>query len=207
MTRIAAARSRASHALIERLDDRPFAAEENAGVLGLERAQARIGRPLRIVRRRPGKEAGIEPRREQAEPQAPPSLVAECDLDRLRRVRQHDGKVSFFTVTSNADELPLPGHDRGQFVERNVFEQDAEQTFAKMPAKLNRRGTIPNPAGASDQENHRFAAARRLAQRFFPELAGLDTAFGIEVEKNIVPSFLSSQRQIAIASALFSLND
>ena len=34
---------------VERLDDRCVAAEEDAGVLGFERSQAAIGRPVRIV--------------------------------------------------------------------------------------------------------------------------------------------------------------
>ena len=46
---------------IERLDDRAIAAEEDAGILGFERAQAAIGRPVRIVRRRPGEILRIEP--------------------------------------------------------------------------------------------------------------------------------------------------
>ncbi len=46
---------------IEAAHDRGVPTEEHGCVLGLQRSQARIRRPLDIVRRRPGKARGIEP--------------------------------------------------------------------------------------------------------------------------------------------------
>ena len=45
---------------VERLDDRCITPEKDAGVLGFERLEATVGRPLWIGRRRPGEEPGIE---------------------------------------------------------------------------------------------------------------------------------------------------
>ena len=55
-------RSRAQAAQpVDRLDDRRVAAEENAGIDGLERLQAAIGRPVRLRLGRPGEEVGSSP--------------------------------------------------------------------------------------------------------------------------------------------------
>ena len=46
---------------VERFEDRRVAAEENAGVLGFQRAEPAIRRTLRIAVGRPGEETRIEP--------------------------------------------------------------------------------------------------------------------------------------------------
>ena len=47
---------------VERFEDRRVAAEEDAGVLGFERAQPAIRRTVRVAVGRPGEEARIEAR-------------------------------------------------------------------------------------------------------------------------------------------------
>ena len=74
---------------VERLDDRRLAAEEDAGVLGLERAHAAIGRPVGIVLRRPREEARVEAGARQAELEPAQAGRREGDV-RLRR-RWQDG--------------------------------------------------------------------------------------------------------------------
>jgi hypothetical protein len=115
----------------------------------------------------------------------------EFDFHRPCGSRQRDRKSHCIAGCRYVHDLPFPRQHRRQITYRNVFDQNAEQAFPQMTRQSEFIATpFRRKPRARDQEQHRFAAIRRIAQRIRPTLACLDASFGIEIEKDVVPTCL-----------------
>jgi hypothetical protein len=108
--------------------DRPVAAKENAGILRFERAQAAIGRPIWITRRRPGKIFWIKTRLLKPVLETLQTLVREGDVDLLVRDRHDRVQHYMIAAARKADKLPIAAEILWNFLDGQVLDQDAEQS-------------------------------------------------------------------------------
>ena len=121
---------------VERLDDRAVATKEDAGVLGFQRAQAAIGRSVRIALRRPSEISGVETGFFQPMLETLQSLRREGDVRFLVRDRQNGAQHHVIAPRGEAHDLPGPGKFLGQFADLQILDQHAEQPLVQVVRQM-----------------------------------------------------------------------
>ena len=79
----------------------------------------------------------------------------------------------------------------GSSLNSNIFDQDTEQALAEMPRQPELvAAPFRAEPRAGNQKKYRFTTISRVPKRLLPAFAGLDAAFRIEIEEDIVPALL-----------------
>ena len=101
---------------------------------------------------------------------------------------QYGAPHDVIAACRQAHDLPTAGQVCGKRADRQVLDQHTEQPLVQAVCQIEFL-TAPDRTkpGFGDQEQHRFAAVRRLMQLAFPTFAGRDAALRIEVEEILVP--------------------
>ena len=168
-----------------------FAAEEDGGILRLQRLKPAIGRPpaeravlIRLQLESFSADAGlVEPALETLEARF-------GDMNRRLVLRKRmNCEETLGRLALEANDLPLRGEPAGQPIERDIVDQQREQFFVESLGELI---FVAAPFRGEPffrhEEQHRLATRRGIFQRVHPALPGDDAALGIKIEKNVVRS-------------------
>ena len=101
-------------------------------------------------------------------------------------------RAKHFMVGAAGQVDQLPGG--GQFVWKTrdiqIFDQHAEDALVQPVGQVElAQAPLRTQPVRRHQKQHRIAAVGRIVQRPLPALAGDNAAFGVEIQKQIVPAF------------------
>ena len=143
---------------VEPLDNLSLAAEENAGIFGLERLEATIRRTQRIVGWWPSKEPRIQPRFDKPGAKSAEPAARERDMY-LSTVGEFGAAQAVIDASCEVHHLPIPCQLGRQVSERQILDEDAEHALVQATSKVKFAQTPVRPQpGAADKKKHRFAA-------------------------------------------------
>ncbi len=166
------------------------ASEKNAGVIGLERSQAAIGRPLRVGFRRPRKEAELEAGPLQSGLEPAERLGREGDMRFLAGKRHGHPEHDMVCAGPEPHHLPGAGEIEREVGNGKVIDEEAEQPLVELIREVE---FLETPARSQpiprNQKEHRLATRRRLVERPLPAFTRGDASVRIDIEEDIVPTF------------------
>jgi hypothetical protein len=108
---------------IERLHDRSFAAEKNTSILGFKRAQAAVGRPFRIIFRRPREVLGVETSFLQPVFESLQPFSRKGDMHLLVRDWENRAQHDVIAARGEMHDLPGSGEFLRQFIDGQILDQ------------------------------------------------------------------------------------
>jgi hypothetical protein len=182
-----ARRQTAQH--VDAAHDVGVAAEEDGGILRLQRLQAAVGsapaeRTVGIGQQLEG--LGADAGLVEATLELRKAGLREVNRG-LAAGQRMGGDKAFRRLSLERHDLPLRGEPAGQAIKRNVVDEKRKQLLVETVRELI---LVAAPFGREpffgDQEQNRFAARRRILERTHPALPRGDAVLRVEVEKNIV---------------------
>ena len=119
------------------------------------------------------------------------SLLREGDMHLLLRDRDDRAQHDMVATGGEANKLPVPGEILWNFVNCQVFDEDAEQPLVEAMGEIEfPAAPVRRDPGFGHEEQHRLTAVGRLVELSFPAVARCNPARRIQVQKNFVfPAF------------------